>query len=749
MSPLTAAPGQVIGGRYRLERQVGTPTPCQGDLWLASDQLAAAAPAALRHLGPEGDQDRAKALWGRLQAILHPQVPRFGAVIDDESQLWLAREWQAGRTYQQLLEARRERQLVFGCGEVLLLLRQLLPVLAVLHSQELLHGDLSPANLLRRDSDGLPVLLDFGLVRGTAVANGEAKLEPIGCTPGFAPPALIHGEPAEPSMDLYSLGVVALVLLSGDDPAELLDPVTMEWRWPVALEAEPALAVQLHRLVSDDPTRRFPSASRALAAFQSLEMPDSTGPVPRADRTVMLLPQPASESEATVVDSPPRGPVSTSNGGEPDPERPLDQQAKTPALEANLPNEKPGAELVPPIEPASNLRRRYEEREAAAEGGLWPVLIALVVSAVAGTSLGWWWLSRDQPRDVPAEPELVVKRPSSLPPMEVDQRQLLLSRLRALRVDRPWFLKLVNANLLAQYPERKGRLPSDAQEDAPLRRVWNQLAEEWLARVEQLPISTRSRLGTMDKSNWERRQKQLERQGISRSVLLQLVSSNAQNLLPGRLSGELPPEPFRQLWYAAAERTLDNVNIEPIHVPPETTQLVSAIVGASGARVFPVRLPAGYSLVIGANGTPLLQMSVFAADGSSLESRGPLRVVTLERQDSSPVQLLITNEGVAQAEIRLQLRADPPPPPPPPQPTEEPEALPADQGLDSSPSLEGQRPFLENSGNENRPGVPLPSPASSAAPQAGSEASGTQQQPPPMAPSPAEPQRLIQPLIRQ
>ena len=82
---------------------------------------------------------------------------------------------------------------MFGAGEVLLLLRQLLPVLAALHSQELLHGDLSPANLLRRDSDGLPVPLDFGLVRGTASGRRRAARRPR-ATPrrsgGEARPAL-------------------------------------------------------------------------------------------------------------------------------------------------------------------------------------------------------------------------------------------------------------------------------------------------------------------------------------------------------------------------------------------------------------------------------------------------------------------------------------------------------------------------------------------------------------------------------
>lgn len=658
----SAAPGQVIGGRYRLERCRGAETGgAQGELWLASDQLAADAPVALRRIGPEQDQARARELWSRLQGVLHPQVPRIGAVIEAEGQLWLVREWQAGRTYQQLLELRAERQLVFGAGEVLLLLRQLLPVLAALHSQDLLHGDLSPANLLRRDSDGLPVPLDFGLVRGSA--NGTAGERLLGATPGYAPPELARGEPAQPWMDLHALGVVALVLLSGDAPGGLLDPTTMQWRWPAALEAEPDLRQQLQRLLSRHPDERFASAGQALVAFQSLAMPDSTGPVPRADRTVILVPA------AAPAPPPP-----------PPPERePAEAIARdVVAAEAPRPPESPRVEpqlplrmaAPPPPPPAQagpdSLRRRYEEREEAAEGGFWPVLIALVLSAVVGTAVGWWWLSRGKVATPP--PGGVPELPSSLPPSEVDQRQQLLNRLRAMQVDRAWFLSLVDAALLAQYPERNGRLPSDTLEDAPLRRVWNELAEEWLARVEQLPLPLRRRLGNFSATDWESRQAGFVRQGLSPAVLRELVSASVQNLLPSRASQAMPPEPFRQIWYAAAELTLENLRIEPIEAPSGATQVLTAEVPASGARLFPIRLPAGHGLALGVNGSPLLQMSVFSAEGTPLEARGPLRVLTLGSQKSSPVQLLLTNDGVAPALIRLSLRADPPAPTPPPAP---------------------------------------------------------------------------------
>jgi serine/threonine-protein kinase len=628
------AVGQLIGERYRLEAELARGS--QGMLWRASDQLAGNGPVVLRQLQADQPelQARFQALWPRLQGVLHPQVPRFGGLIEAEGSLWLAREWQDGRTYAELLQVRRERQLVFGAGEVLLLLRQLLPVLAVLHSQQLLHGDLTPANLLRRDRDGLPVLLDFGLVRGQGVPAD-------GVTPGYGAPELGRGDPAEPWMDLYGLGVVSLVLLSGEEPAQLLDPASMQWRWPAALDGEPQLKALLERLLAAEPERRFPSATAALQAAQELPMPESTGPVPRADRTVVLVPLAAP----------------------PEPELPpLPVAAAAPA-------------------PA---RSRQEEKEEAAEGRLWPVVLALVISAVVGTALGWLVLSRGKLASTDAGPALQL--PSSLPPAEVDQRQQLLNRLRALQIDRGWFLKLVDASLLAQYPERGGRLPSDSLDDAPLRKVWNELAEEWLSRVEQLPLEIRTRLGSFSGGDWRKRQAALVAQGLSAEVVQQLVSGSAQNLLPGRSAGDIPPEPFRQLWYAAAEQGLANVRIEPIQSRLGQTNVVSASVEAGGARLFPIRLPAGSRLVLGVNGSPLMQMTVFGADGGVLEARGPLRVVSLGKVSRSPVQLLITNDGVAPALITLSLRADPAPEPPPSRAPEAPAGAPVVPAAPGAPA---------------------------------------------------------------
>jgi len=647
IAPL-AAPGRLIAERYRLEQCLSN--GAQGSLWRASDQLAGDAPLALRQLAAPHDLERAAALWRQLQGVLHPQVPRLGAAIAEADQLWLVREWQSGRTYLELQRARAERQLVFGAGEVLLLLRQLLPVLAVLHGQELVHGDLCAANLLRRDSDGLPVLLDFGLVCGPGFS-----------TPGYAPPERLRSSRPEPWMDLHSLGVTALVLLSGEPPQGLLDPGSLEWRWPACLASEAPLRQLLARLVGEGEERRFGSASQALAAAQELPMPDSTGPVPRADRTVALVPPPVAPPDGAAAAAAAAAMALRASTA-----RELGTGAREPGAETS-----PSAPLLPSLQPPepprvaepsfdspAQARQRADLREQQAEGGLWPVVIALLLSAVVGTALGWWWLSRGKQAE--PRPDAALQLPSSLPAAEVDQRQQLLNRLRAMQVDRAWFLRLVDASLLAQFPERGGRLPSDAASDAPLRKVWNELAEEWLARVEQLPLELRRRLGSFSEADWQRRQQALVSQGLSTNAIRQLVSGSAQNLLPGRVGADIPGEPFRQLWFAAAELGLANVQIEAIEAQPLQTRVVSAQVEAGGARLFPIRLPAGFRLVLGVNGSPLMQMSVFAASGELLEARGPLRVVSLPAQAKSPLQLLVTNDGVAAGLITLSLRADPP-----------------------------------------------------------------------------------------
>ncbi len=634
-TPAEAASGALLDRRYRLDELLSEADGMR--LWRGADTLVGELPVAIR------------AWWGlsaeevaalhqrleRLKAVLHPQIPRLGEQLPAGGGCWQVREWISGRTYQDLLQARQERQLVFGSGEVLLLLRQLLPALAALHGQNLVHGDLTPANLIRRDSDGLPVLIDFGLQ--AAVAG-----QPLtAATAGYAPPQARH-EPYEIWMDLYSLGVVALVLLSGEQPAALMDPVSLAWRWPEGIALDAAFRHVLERLLTTSPEQRFHSAAEVAEALAALPVPETTGPVSRSDRTAVLLPQLKPEQQA--------------------------EAAAAPA----------------PARLSRDERRRAKEQ--AAEGRFWPVVIALLLAALVGSALGWLLLGRNRQSNRPATalaPEL------SLPPAELDQRQQLLNRLRALQVDQTWFLKLVDSSLAAQFPERGGRAPTDSLEDAPLRKIWNDLAQEWLVRVEQLPVPLRQRLGSYTAADWKEREKSLTKEGLSPLVLRQLVSSSAQNLLPGRNPETIPAEPVRQIWYAAALRSLEGLKVQQLKPVLNIPRSLSTSVDGQGAKLIAISVPKNHRLVLGVNGTPLMQMSLFAANGKLLEPRGPLRVLSVARVENSPVQLLIRNDGLAPGLISLSVRVDPPLPKPARTPQRPRQQQPSAQ---PHPQLQQQRP---------------------------------------------------------
>jgi serine/threonine-protein kinase len=671
-------PGHLLAGRYRLDERLSQ--AAGSALWRGTDTVAGDLPVALRVWWDLGGEEQAELRRGleRLQAVYHPQIPRLGAVLNEDGGLWQVREWVGGRSYCDLLQARRERQLVFGAGEVLLLLRQLLPALAALHGQDLVHGDITPANLLRRDRDGLPVLIDFG-------QPAPLGREPLASgTAGYAPPEQLRDSP-QPWMDLHGLGVTALVLLSGDEPQDLLDPVTLAWRWPPALDTEPGLRAVIERLLQREPGQRYRSAAQPLEDLGRLPVPDSTGPVSRSDRTEVLVPPtpppepPAPEVEAAAAPDP-----------EPPPPRPVPPRATAPATLRVSPRQ-----------------QRLQQREEAAEGRFWPVVLALLLTGLVGSAVGWLLLGRG--RVGPADTGL-PNGGVSLPPAEVDQRQQLVNRLAALQVNRDWFLTLVNRSLASQFPERGGRPPSDSLEDAPVRKVWNDIAQDWLVRVEQLPVSLRERLGSFRSDDWDQRRSLLGRQGLSPAVLDQLVGASTRSLLPPGLANGQPQEPYRQIWIAAALRALEGLRVESLEPITGVARATSASLEGNRAQVFAIRVPADHKLVLGLNGSPLMQMTVFAADGQVLDGAGPLRVVSLDKVTSSPVQVLVRNDGPTAGLLSLSARVDPPPPAAP-RPAQ-PEAAP---GMPATPAPTSQTPAGEQPA-PTAPATPPPVPPPAATP---------------------------------
>ncbi|WP_373547660.1 protein kinase [Chamaesiphon sp.] len=215
-----------------------------------------------------------------LYQLQHPQIPRFWTTFEEPNRLFLVRDYITGKTYGHLLEEHRDRGAAFSEAEVRQLLGQILPVIGYIHSKGIVHGDLSPEHIIHRDSDGLPVLIDFGVIREFAnklqATPAHQQMSPRQL--GYAPAEQLHHKQAYPNSDLYAVAVTAIVLMTGKEPSALFEGDMMNWGWRQWTQIDDGFAQILSRMLSPDPRDRYQSAIEVERDLQSLDSPNLQPP---------------------------------------------------------------------------------------------------------------------------------------------------------------------------------------------------------------------------------------------------------------------------------------------------------------------------------------------------------------------------------------------------------------------------------------------------------------------------------------
>lgn len=155
-------------------------------------------------------------------------------------------------------------------GIAVAVLRGCLAAVAALHREGVVHSDLKPSNIMLKRT-GSTKIIDVGS------AFDLYDSPPVGrCTPAYAAPEVLEGQPGSPQSDLASLGYVLLEMLTGAQPfagkkrfAELLRAKKqILQRLPRLLPPEEIAYNELlinliRRLVDPDPSQRFQSAEAA------------------------------------------------------------------------------------------------------------------------------------------------------------------------------------------------------------------------------------------------------------------------------------------------------------------------------------------------------------------------------------------------------------------------------------------------------------------------------------------------------
>ncbi|MFE5670612.1 serine/threonine-protein kinase [Agromyces sp. NPDC056523] len=269
--------GATLDGRYRIQGLIG-----RGGMAAVyrADDLALGRRVAVKVFTPatEGidDDDRRRSETALLASLTHPAlVTLFDAARDAESNReFLVMELVEGEDLREIL-----RRGAIPRHDAARMLADLAEGLHVIHSRGIVHRDVKPANVLLAPAH-LPTrrwnakLADFGIARLLDESRLTATGRIIG-TPGYLSPEQVRGEPVGSSADIYSLGLLLLEALTGEQPfpgpalesasARLVrDPV-------IPSELGPEWVDLLTGMTARDPGARPTALDVALAA-QSLEV---------------------------------------------------------------------------------------------------------------------------------------------------------------------------------------------------------------------------------------------------------------------------------------------------------------------------------------------------------------------------------------------------------------------------------------------------------------------------------------------
>ncbi|HEY9617830.1 MAG TPA: CHASE2 domain-containing protein [Microcoleaceae cyanobacterium] len=198
----------------------------------------------------------------------HDRIPTLLDDFEENQQFFLVQEYVEGRSLSEELANKRK----LPESEVITLVRDVLEVLEFVHRHNVIHRDIKPGNLMRRQRDSRIVLIDFGAVKEiqtqlTAIEPGLTNITVGIGTQGYGASEQLMGKPRY-SSDLYALGMTAIQALTGIHPSQLPTHMdTAEVIWRDQAQVSPWFASILDRMVRFHFTYRYQSATDVLRAL--------------------------------------------------------------------------------------------------------------------------------------------------------------------------------------------------------------------------------------------------------------------------------------------------------------------------------------------------------------------------------------------------------------------------------------------------------------------------------------------------
>jgi tRNA A-37 threonylcarbamoyl transferase component Bud32 len=211
---MSALVGTQLGGRYRLDAQVGAGG--MSTVYRAFDAtLERRVAIKLMHREIAAETDQLERFRREARAVAQLNHPHIVGVIDageEDGRPYIVFEYVEGET----LKDRIRRLGRLPVDEAIAYAIEIARALGAAHTRGIVHRDVKPQNVLV-DEEGSAKVTDFGIARSMDDSGLTAEGRVLGTT-DYVSPEQALGHDVNGQSDIYSLGIVLYEMLTGDVP---------------------------------------------------------------------------------------------------------------------------------------------------------------------------------------------------------------------------------------------------------------------------------------------------------------------------------------------------------------------------------------------------------------------------------------------------------------------------------------------------------------------------------------------------
>lgn len=327
-------PGELIGGRYELGRQLGAGGMAR--VYLGHDRLLDREVAVKVLSEPYASDpqfvERFRREASAAAGLNHPNIVAVYDRGEADGSYYIVMEYLSGPDLKQVIRRRAPlpplQTIDYG--------QQILAALGAAHRRDVVHRDVKPQNVLVAE-DGHLKVTDFGIARAGAQTDMTEAGAVIG-TAQYLSPEQARGDEVTAASDCYAVGIVLYEMLTGKVPFDGDRPVAVAMKQisdepvppgQVQPGIPPELSAVVMRALAKRPSERYRTAdelSRALA--------DARSAIDGSGSTTRVMPAAGAAGDQTRVMEPVTGP--TRVAPPPPPDEPPEGRRRWPWILAGI-----------------------------------------------------------------------------------------------------------------------------------------------------------------------------------------------------------------------------------------------------------------------------------------------------------------------------------------------------------------------------------------------------------------------------